>query len=301
VVRTSDEATPFAALDPAVFAPIAEGPGDKPPVVQINPNDPPWGIPAAMLTWIASVALIVVLQVIAIIPYLLLRHPGSNPDALKSMTSDKTAVFLMIIAVVPAHLLTLAIIWAVVTRMGERPFWSTLGWTWGERFRVWPSAGLAIAMLIVGWLIIKRFGGEETQLDQIIASSAAARYATAILATVTAPLVEEIIYRGLLYAALQRAIGAAGAVVIVLALFTAVHVPQYWPNIGVILTIGLLSITLTLLRALTGRLLPCYVVHLVFNGIQSLFIVLDPYIQQLGPHSGEQKAAVLHLVTKLFG
>jgi hypothetical protein len=31
-------------------------------------------------------------------------------------------------------------------------------------------------------------------------------------------------------------------------------------------------------RARTGRLLPCYIIHLVFNGIQSVLIVVEPYL-----------------------
>jgi hypothetical protein len=58
-----------------------------------------------------------------------------------------------------------------------------------------------------------------------------------------------------------------------------IHVPQYWPSYGVIATILLLSFTLTMIRARTGRLLPCFVIHLVFNGIQSVLIVLDPYLK----------------------
>ena len=41
----------------------------------------------------------------------------------------------------------------------------------------------------------------------------------------------------------------------------------------------MLSVVLTLIRARTGRLLPCFVVHLVFNGVQSVIILLEPYIR----------------------
>ena len=57
------------------------------------------------------------------------------------------------------------------------------------------------------------------------------------------------------------------------------HVPQYWPNIAVISSITLLSVALTVLRARTGRLLPCIAVHFVFNGIQSVIIVAEPYLR----------------------
>ena len=56
--------------------------------------------------------------------------------------------------------------------------------------------------------------------------------------------------------------------------------------------VGVLSLALTLVRAYTGRLLPCFIMHLVFNGLQSIFIVLEPYLPQLST-SGEQKAAII--------
>jgi membrane protease YdiL (CAAX protease family) len=94
----------------------------------------------------------------------------------------------------------------------------------------------------------------------------------------TAPIVEESIY-AILYPALERVSGARIAVILVTLLFAVPHVPQYWPNIAVILSITLLSVALTVLRARTGRLLPCIAVHFVFNGIQSAIIVAEPYLR----------------------
>jgi len=240
-----------------------------------------------------SVVLLVLMQLITTVPYLIYRARGTNDAALRqTLTADKTLILLSIISTIPAHLLTIGLVWAVVTNFGKRPFWRTLGWSWNRNFGFWTSASLAVALLIFGGLLTKLLGGVETQIDQIVASSIAARYAIAFLATATAPLVEELIYRGVLYSALQRVAGAGLAVAGVLALFTVVHVPQYWPNVGVISAVGVLSLALTLVRAYTGRLLPCFIMHLVFNGLQSIFIVLEPYLPQLST-SGEQKAAII--------
>ena len=38
------------------------------------------------------------------------------------------------------------------------------------------------------------------------------------------------------------------------------------------------SFTLTYVRAYTGKLLPSFVIHLVFNGVQSLIIALAPFL-----------------------
>lgn len=267
-------------------------------LVEIDPNNPHWGVLEAAFVWFASAMLLVVLPTLAIIPYALYQYSGVGYDVfMRSLAADKTVILISILAVIPVHLLTLALVWAVVTQYGKRPFWRALGWDWSPRFGFWSSAVLAFALLVLGTVIIKQIGGEATDLDYIISSSTAARITTALLATVTAPLIEELIYRGIIYSALQRALGMFWAVLIVSALFAFVHVFQYKNNLGVVAAISLLSLTLTLVRALTGRLLPCFIIHLVFNGLQSLYIIFEPYMQAPAT-GGDQKAAIVEMIAR---
>src|SRR5687767_9796409 len=96
-------------------------------------------------------------------------------------------------------------------------------------------------------------------------------------------MVEEVVYRGLLYSAFQRTFGKFLAVIFVTSLFTLVHVPQYWPNFATIIALLLLSLTLTLIRVWTGSLLPCIVLHTIFNGINSTLLLAEPYLKTLEP------------------
>ena len=243
-------------------------------------NDPPWGIVAALLTWFVSIAILVVVPNICVLPYLAYRYRGVAATR-EALLSDQTFVFLFVLGWVPAHLLTLALIWAVGTRLGKRSLKEAFGWSWTPRFGLAASSASAILLFFVTLFLIGWLGGEKTDLDRILESSRAAAIALAIIAVATAPLVEEMIYRGLLYSAFQRVIGPWPAVALVAAMFAGLHVVQYWPNMGAISSITLLSVVLTMIRARTGRLLPCFVVHLVFNGIQSLIIILEPYLQSL--------------------
>jgi membrane protease YdiL (CAAX protease family) len=262
----------------------------------IDPNNPPWGLPSGVLTWVGSVALLYLIGIVIVLPYTLTHVQSREPEKIKQfLLTDKTAVFLQIFSAVPAHLLTLFIVWAVVTRFGKRPFWKTLGWSWSERFGFWKSTGLAVGLLLVGFGVSKIIGGEPTLIDQIVENSLASRYMLAFLAAASAPFIEEVVYRGVLYSALQKTIGIMWAVVIVSILFAGVHVLEYYNNLGVILVISILSVSLTLLRAYTGKLLPCFIVHLVFNGIQAILILIEPYL----PHSApdlEQKAPALTML-----
>ncbi|HMF56635.1 MAG TPA: CPBP family intramembrane glutamic endopeptidase [Pyrinomonadaceae bacterium] len=312
-MNTPNETAQFTSLPPDSFADMAQAPGGAPVAGGINPDDPPWGVPMAAFGWIASVILLFMIQFFFLIPYAIIHYRGTDLHTMgEALQSDKFAILLSIIAVIPAHLLTFAVIWAIVTRFGRRPFWETLGWGWAKNFGFWKSAGLAVVLLVAGGLVAKLFNGKPTDIDMIVASSAAARYTLAFLATLTAPLVEEMIYRGLLFSALQRWFtklffiqgisnpgfpGMTAAVIIVSGLFAFVHVFQYQNNFGVIAAVALLSVTLTLVRALTHRLLPCVAIHMIFNGLQSVIIILDPYINK---PDAEQKTAAIVTFAHIF-
>ena len=248
-----------------------------PELVSPDPDNPPWGLLAAFLTWIGSIFLLV-LPVLFAVPYLVQHYRGSRPTA-ELLYADKTYIIIVMAGILPAHLITLFLAWAVATRRGKYPARKVLGWSWKPSFGLWQSVSLAILLFLAAWIITLTLGGQETELERIILSSRAAALIIAFVAVATAPLVEEVIYRGILFPALQRRVGAAAAVSIVTLLFAAPHVQQYWPNFAAILSIALLSAVLTIVRARTGRLLPCFVIHLVFNGIQSLLIVFEPYLR----------------------
>jgi len=254
-----------------------------------DPDNPPWGLGGALLVWFASIVLIILMPVVFLLPYAWAKgfHPGMpdfGPALAEFALTDRVAVLLQVVSLFPSHLLTLILVWAVVTRFGKNSFWAAIGWGWARGFRLWRCVVLGTLLFVVGSVVAKLFGAEKpTQLELIINSSIAARYMISFLAVCTAPFVEEFVYRGVLYAPLQRLAGVKGAVIIVLALFTIIHVPQYWPNAGVIAAVGILSIVLTVIRAYSGRLLPCIVIHLVFNGIQAVILVVEPHLRPLIP------------------
>ena len=48
----------------------------------------------------------------------------------------------------------------------------------------------------------------------------------------------------------------------------------------------------SVIRAYTGRLLPCVVIHFVFNGIQAVALVVEPHLPKL-TQAGEQAVGML--------
>lgn len=260
---------------------------------------PSWSLFIALLTWVASVVLLLLPQILAI-PYILLRYKGLQPSA-EVLLADKNFILLVVAGVLPAHAITLIIVWLVATRLGERSVVEGLKLRWDGKFSLAASVGLAILLYVAALLLTIAFGGQGTALDKLVESSRAAALTIAFLAVATAPIVEESVYRGILYPAVERAASAKVAVVVVTLLFAIPHVPQYWPNIAVIGSITILSVALTILRAYTGRLLPCIAVHFVFNGIQSVLIVLDPYLRAALQNMRHARGtgALIQLITHL--
>lgn len=268
----------------------------SPILVQPTPNKPPWNSWIAVAIWILSVALILILPSAVVGIYLVKSGVDFfNREQLEAfIKSDITANILSIVAIIPAHILTLGIAWLVITNFNKYSFRQTLGWRFNN-FRIWYIFVITAAILILAGVLTSIFGEQENELLRILKSSRTAVYLVAFLATFTAPLVEEVIYRGLLYSAFQRSFGAVTAIFLVTFLFALVHVPQYYPDFVSISMICLVSFVLTLIRAQTGNLLPCIALHFVFNGVQSLLLILQPFLERFAENSGQQAAMFLSL------
>lgn len=166
--------------------------------------------------------------------------------------------------------------WMFVTRLGKKPFFRTLGWHWHPQFKWGHATALAVLMFGVAAALSKLLPHQETDMEKILKMGLSIRVMVVVLAVLVAPLVEEIVYRGVVYSTVERIGGKAAGVIVATAIFALVHVPQYWGSVAAITAIVTLSLVLTLLRAWTGSLLPCVAMHLVYNGIQALGLLFLP-------------------------
>ena len=115
---------------------------------------------------------------------------------------------------------------------------------------------------------------QTTAFDMLLKAGPHVRIALAIMAVATAPLVEEIIYRGVLYSCLRPRVGTGGSVAIITLLFAGVHFPQYWGAWAGLAELTLLSLVLTVVRASTKSLLPCFLIHLLNNAFGATQILV---------------------------
>ncbi len=245
-----------------------------------NPNAPSWSSLEAVAVWIASVLLIVLVPMVFLLPYLALQNPPITEGSQLSefVKSDPIAIILQVVAILPAHLLMLLLAYMVVTRVRKHSFRKSLGWETGG-FAWWYYGIILGSFFVIAAVVGNFFPEQENELIRILQSSRAALYIVAFIATITAPMVEEVIYRGVLYSAFQSRFGVPAAFLLVTFLFSLVHVPQYYPSFSTIFLLTMLSLTLTAVRVLSGNLLPCIILHTIFNGLQSVLLILEPYLK----------------------
>lgn len=267
----------------AAYAPFEGSPIPQQQVIP-DPDRPFWGPFTGISIWLVSVAAIVVIPVIAVALWLVIQSARGAPlpnfgdrDEITQWVMSPNILLLQILSTIVAHAITLAICWAVVTRLGSRPFWASLGWNWGGR-RIWYwiafSACILLAIQILSQLLSRVLPEKESPFDQLLKSSQQVRIAVAVLAVFTAPLVEEVIYRGMLFSSLRNRIGLIATVIVVTATFAGVHVFQNrgaWVSIS---GLTVLSLALTMVRARTKSVLPCVFIHTLNNAVASVVILM---------------------------
>ncbi len=255
-----------------------------------TPNNPPWTVSAALGVWIVSVLLILFIPAIFLVPYVAMQDFADPGQIVDFTSNDSFAIILQIIAILPAHILTLILCWWVVTGGGKYKLRDTLGVDNGG-FAWWHYCIILSSFFVIAAIVGHFFPEQENDLIRILKSSRTAVYLVAFIATLTAPIAEELVYRGILYSAFQRTFGVPAAFLFVTLLFSLVHVPQYYPSYSTIFLLTLLSVILTLIRIRTNSLLPCIILHTIFNGFQSILLIIEPYVN--GPDLQEPTITII--------
>ncbi len=128
-------------------------------------------------------------------------------------------------------------------------------------------------VVLTGWLM-SRFigdqGGSNPLLQMVLdGRDPLALLLLALTAVVLAPLFEETIFRGVLLPVLGRSFGRGWSVFGSALVFAVAHL-----SIGELLPLLVLGLGLAQLRLSSGRLLPCVVMHALWNGVTFLNLVL---------------------------
>lgn len=188
------------------------------------------------------------------------------------------------VAVLAAQVLALAVLLLALRATG-RLTWRLLGPT-RTRWRhvgVGLGVGLGGYVLVVAWAVLwTAVVGEPAPTEQMLlddlGTSRAVVVATYLAVVVLAPLVEEVVFRGVLFQAARRRLGLAGGVLLSAGVFTLVHVELLQPLQAASLgALFLLGAWLAVMFHRTGTLLVPVLGHAVFNAIN---LTLAVFVRQ---------------------
>lgn len=254
-MMSSDD--PETKIPTEVAAPVAKPPGGSP--LQ-GSSLWSWNDLALFLTFAALAFL--VSNLLVAVGYVGIRSlaGGHNPPA-----SVSENPFLPITLQLLFYGMLFAIIYLLVVTYHHRPFWSSLNWRK-------PTARQAIGYMLGGLLMAIGVQLAPTILPdrqnfplERMFSSPLAAYAVAVFAVFIAPLMEELIFRGVLFAVFERRVSVRFAVATTTVLFAALHVPEYRGAWNHLLLICLVSGVFSLARGLTGSLAPSVILHFAYN------------------------------------
>jgi len=126
-----------------------------------------------------------------------------------------------------------------------------------------PLVGVLCAFVATWLLRVVPSSPDEPPITLFVARPSGA-LAFGVLA-LSAPLAEELFFRGFVQGAATRALGRAAAVGVSAALFTLAHAQQAWGAWGGLVAVAWLGTALALLRATTRSSAATMVAHLAYN------------------------------------
>jgi len=161
----------------------------------------------------------------------------------------------------------------------RQPFWKSLGWKKPTSRQVLAclAGGGALAVLIrLAPPLLP--DAEGFPLERLFTSMAAS-YAIGAFAIGVAPVIEELVFRGLLFAIFERAVGLRFAIVATAVLFAGLHVPEYWHAWNHVLMILVVGVVFSLARGKSGTLTPSILLHVGYNAcmMTSLFFTTQHF------------------------
>jgi membrane protease YdiL (CAAX protease family) len=170
------------------------------------------------------------------------------------------------------YVLILGYVYILVVVHYQLPFWQGLGWRPLTGRQVFRFALLGALLSFGAEFALARFPDKgKFPLEQLF-SSPAAVYALAVFAIAIAAPVEELLFRGVLFAFFERQLGLRFAIGGTALLFAALHIQEYqgaWNHALLILAVGLFF---SLVRGLSGSLAPSVVLHVSYNATQMVVL-----------------------------
>lgn len=179
-------------------------------------------------------------------------------------SAQNSPFFLLVLQMMLYGLILLYLYLVVAVKYGQ-PFWASLRWRNPGVRGVWLYllGGFALAVSVQFFPTV--LPDKQNFPLRDFFNSPAVAYAAGAFAVFIAPFMEELIFRGFLFAIFERQVGITFAVGATAVLFALLHVPEYsgaWNHVLLILFVG---IVFSLARGITDSLVPSVLLHLTYN------------------------------------
>lgn len=201
--------------------------------------------------------------------------PLTEPGELMSLGRNGLLNGLVVLISV---LLSLPIVYTVIVKVDKRPFGEAVRWRPPINLPAWMGIVIALVVGVAFDALTLEMGKPlvPQTLRDLYQGGVSAMVVLALAVVVAAPLMEEILFRGLLYTSLSARIGVPAGVTITTLIFGVVHVCTYGTDWYSVLQTLVMGLVLTVLRAWTRSLWPCTVAHVtnnLYSTVEILFIL----------------------------
>jgi hypothetical protein len=199
--------------------------------------------------------------------YLLVRVSGATS------TGGKTLIFQSSL-----FALLLAVLYFLVARRYDKPFWRSMGWSLPVRGAWWcVLAGPLLAIALPALAVALRAPEVPDPIKDLITDRASLAIVM-IFAVGLGPIYEELFFRGFLFPLLARSFGAAAGIFLTALPFALLHGAQNqwaWQQITLV---GLAGAAFGFVRHKTGSTAAATILHSGFNLTQFVaFLFLRGY------------------------
>jgi uncharacterized protein len=174
--------------------------------------------------------------------------------------------------------ITLALLYLIARR---RLTWRILGPVRPSWLLVAIGLGVGVVGTIgaytINAILVTALGAEdpvEQEVLQEVLAGGRTMIVALIVAVVMAPLVEEILFRGLLFQALRRRVGLWPAALLSTAIFAVIHVEIVFSQPVALAGLSALGVFLAWAFHRTGSLVVPILGHAVFNGMSVLLAIV---------------------------
>jgi len=187
---------------------------------------------------------------------------------------QKNVVFLLALQLI-FYIFLLAYVYLFIHFYYRASFWVALKWKRlsGHNIIRYLLGGAALSLVVM--VVPPLLPSKKTFPLEKMFNSPSSAYAIAVFAVLIAPFMEELLFRGLLFAFFQKHGGLTFAIVSTALLFAGLHIPEYWGAWNHVVMILIVGLTFSIIRGVTDSLTPSYILHVAYNGTLMVLLFLQ--------------------------